>query len=71
MDDVVETVIKLITGREALDRAINVGGPEEVSIKNLPDLIKQMPESSSGIHVLPYGSVDDKAFEDMELGCRP
>jgi UDP-glucose 4-epimerase len=66
VDDVVETIIRLMDCREAIGQVINVGGSEEISIKSLADLIKQMTDSQSEIQFLPYETVYTKDFEDMQ-----
>lgn len=66
VDDVVETIIRLMGCREAIGQVINVGGSEEISIKSLADLIKQMTDSQSEIQFIPYETAYTKDFEDMQ-----
>jgi UDP-glucose 4-epimerase len=66
VDDVVETIIRLMGCREAIGQVINVGGSEEISIKSLADLIKQMTDSQSEIQFIPYETAYSKDFEDMQ-----
>ena len=66
VNDVVEAIIKLMTCREAIGQVINIGGSEEISIKALAELIKQMTDSQSEIEFMPYENVYSRDFEDMQ-----
>lgn len=66
VDDVVETIIRLMGCSEAIGQVINVGGSEEISIKSLADSIKQMIDSQSEIQFIPYETAYTKDFEDMQ-----
>lgn len=66
VDDVVEAIIKLMTCPEAIGQVINIGGYEEISIKSLAELIRQMTNSQSEIIMIPYESAYSKDFEDMQ-----
>jgi UDP-glucose 4-epimerase len=66
VDDVVEAIIKLMTCPAAMGQVINVGGSEEICIKNLAELIKQMTNSQSEIKLVTYECAYSKDFEDMQ-----
>lgn len=66
VDDVVEAIIKLMTCPEAIGQVINIGGSEEINIKSLAELIKQMTNSQSEIKLITYECAYSKDFEDMQ-----
>jgi len=65
VDDVVEAIMNLLACPGAIGQIINIGGSEEISIKSLADVIKQMTGSHSEIKLIPYEDAYNKEFEDM------
>jgi len=64
--DVVQGVFGLFENRSAEGRVFNVGSPEEISIMNLAERIKELTESTSEIQVVPYEVAYETGFEDMQ-----
>ena len=64
--DVVQGVFGLFEDRSAEGRVFNVGSPEEISIMNLAERIKELTESTSEIQVVPYEVAYETGFEDMQ-----
>jgi UDP-glucose 4-epimerase len=63
--DVVEGLIKLIETPECYGKVINIGNPEEITIKGLAEKAIEMTGSSSKIQYLTYEEVYGEGFEDM------
>ena len=66
ISDVVEALIHLMAEPRAVGKIVNVGNEEEVSIKDLAELVKEMTGSSSNIEFLPYERAYGPGFEDMQ-----
>jgi UDP-glucose 4-epimerase len=64
--DVVRALVKLMEEPRAVGKVINVGNEEEVSIKDLALLVKEMTQSASDIEYLPYERAYGPGFEDMQ-----
>jgi len=64
--DVIEAFVKIIDCPKALGAVINIGGTEEVSIKELAKKVKELTNSNSEIRHIPYEEVYSKDFEDMQ-----
>jgi UDP-glucose 4-epimerase len=64
--DVVWAFMRLIEKEQAFGQVFNVGGIEEISIKNLANRIIRACESSSKIEFVPYEMAFGKDFEDMQ-----
>jgi UDP-glucose 4-epimerase len=66
----VADVVTALTGLMAADKAagevFNVGGTEEITIRELAEKIIQMTGSTSTIQITPYDKAFAKDFEDME-----
>ena len=69
IEDVVEALIDLMAEPRAEGLVINVGGTEEVTIKELALLVKEMAESDSEIEYIPYEKAYGPGFEDMKRRC--
>ena len=67
--DVVEALIGLMVERRAEGLVVNVGGTEEVTIKDLALLVKEMAGSESAIEYIPYEKAYGPGFEDMKRRC--
>jgi UDP-glucose 4-epimerase len=66
ISDVVGALVKLMDEPAAVGKIINVGNEEEVSIKDLAGMVKEMTQSSSDIEFLPYERAYGPGFEDMQ-----
>ncbi len=54
---------------EAVGQILNVGTSEEVSIKDLALMVKDMTGSSSDIEYIPYEKAYGPGYEDMQRRC--
>lgn len=66
VSDVIEGLTKLIETPECFGRVINIGNPEEISIKGLAEKAIEMTGSSSEIQYIPYEEAYGEGFEDMQ-----
>ena len=64
--DVVDALIQLAHSPEAIGEIFNVGGTEEMSIRDLAYLVKQVTKSKSEVIFVPYDQAYEKGFEDMD-----
>jgi len=69
VSDVVEALIDLMAEPRAEGLVVNVGGTEEVTIKDLAQLVKEMTGSDSEIEYIPYEKAYGPGFEDMKRRC--
>ena len=67
--DVVEALFGLMVEARAEGLVVNVGGTEEVTIKDLALLVKEMAGSESAIEYIPYEKAYGPGFEDMKRRC--
>lgn len=65
VDDVVESLVRLIHTDDALGQVFNIGTDEEVSIKQLAERVIAAVCSSSEIEYVPYDKAYAEGFEDM------
>ena len=63
--DVVDAVTKLMEAQEAVGEVFNVAGHEEITIRDLAEMVIQRTSSSSPITYVPYEEVYGSAFDDM------
>jgi len=63
--DVVPALIDLMASREAEGLAVNIGSQQEVSIRELAELIIDRTGSRSKLQLIPYDEVYVGGFEDM------
>ncbi len=63
--DAVGALIDLAASPGAVGEVFNVGSEEEISIKDLAVLIKEMAGSSSPIVLVPYAEAYEEGFEDV------
>lgn len=63
--DVVGALMKLMAEPKAIGQVFNIGNPQEVTIGDLAQRVKQMTGSSSPIQLVPYEKAYDPGFEDM------
>lgn len=66
VSDVVEALVKLLETPECFGKVINIGNPEEITIKNLAKKAIEMTGSSSEIEYISYDEVYGEGFEDMQ-----
>ena len=64
--DVVDAIIKLTDNTSAIGKVFNIGGVEEISIKNLADLVIEVLDSKSKLVFTPYNEIYGEEFEDMQ-----
>ena len=64
--DVVEGLVALSEHPEAFGKVFNLGGGEEVSIKELAERVVELADSKSGLEFIPYDAAYEAGFEDME-----
>ncbi len=69
ISDAVEALIRLMAEPRAEGLVINVGGREEVTIKELALMVKEMTGSDSEIEFIPYEKAYGPGFEDMKRRC--
>jgi len=65
VNEVGDCIIRLIDTKEAYGQVVNIGGVDEISIKNLASRIVKKTNSSSKITYTPYDQVYSSDFEDM------
>jgi UDP-glucose 4-epimerase len=66
IDDITHALIKLMAKPEAVGQIFNVGNEEEVTIKDLALMVKEMTGSSSEIEYIPYEKAYGPGYEDMQ-----
>jgi len=64
--DVVRALIALMNTQSAIGEMFNIGGIEEISIKDLANKIINKTRSESKIDLIPYEKAFEKDFEDMQ-----
>ncbi len=64
--DVVGALMALMETDEAVGEVFNVGGTEEITIRDLADRIIRETGSSSTVELIPYEKAFEKDFEDMQ-----
>ena len=65
VSDVVAALVGLVREPRAEGDVFNVGRAEEVSIRDLAEIIKSMTGSASPIELIPYERAYEAGFEDM------
>ncbi|MDX1412382.1 MAG: hypothetical protein R3351_09515, partial [Nitrospirales bacterium] len=63
--DVVHALIQLAMTSEAVGEIFNIGSPNEISIRDLAFLVKEITGSSSEVAFIPYEQAYEQGFEDM------
>jgi UDP-glucose 4-epimerase len=64
--DVAQGIVSLIDEPRAVGDIFNIGGEEEITIKDLASKVKAVTGSSSRIEYIPYSEAYQEGFEDME-----
>ncbi len=66
VDDVVRALVELMQlGASVYGEVFNIGSQEEISIMSLADRVRELTESDSEIHLIPYDVAYEEGFEDM------
>jgi UDP-glucose 4-epimerase len=65
VNDVVRAIVGLAEHPDAAGRVFNVGGHEEISIRQLADRVKTITNSPSELVYVPYSEAYTPGFEDM------
>ncbi len=63
--DVIGALLRLMDEPRAVGQVINIGNPQEVTIRALAERIKEATGSASPIVMVPYDQAYDPGFEDM------
>lgn len=63
--DVVPALMDIMECGEAEGMAVNIGSTEEVTIRELAEMIVELSGSTSSIDLIPYDQVYESGFEDM------
>ena len=69
ISDAVDALMGLMAESSALGQVVNVGGTEEVTIKELAFMVKEMTGSESDIDYISYEKAYGPGFEDMKRRC--
>ena len=69
ISDAVDALMGLMAEPSALGQVVNVGSTEEVTIKELALLVKEMAGSESDIEYISYDQAYGPGFEDMKRRC--
>ncbi len=64
--DIVPAMVQLLDTPPAHNRAVNLGGVEEVSIKGLADRVIELTGSRSEVNYIPYEDAYGQGYEDMQ-----
>jgi UDP-glucose 4-epimerase len=67
--DVTDALIRLMAEPKAVGEVFNIGNPEEVTIKDLALMVKEMTGSASEIEYIPYEKAYGPGYEDMHRRC--
>jgi UDP-glucose 4-epimerase len=65
VNDTVEALLRLQNSQAARGQVFNIGNTEEVSIRELAELVLRILDSKSQIDLIPYGKAYAPGFEDM------
>jgi UDP-glucose 4-epimerase len=65
IDDAVQLLIDMALHPQAAGEVFNVGGTEEISMKDLAYRIRELTNSNSEIVYIPYAEAYEEGFEDM------
>ena len=69
INDVTHALIGLMAETKAVGGIFNVGNSEEVTIKDLAMMVKEMTGSASDIECIPYEKAYGPGYEDMHRRC--
>jgi UDP-glucose 4-epimerase len=65
VSDVVDGLLRLLDHPDAVGDVFNLGGQNEISMRDLAELILGMTRSSSKVELIPYAEAYAAGFEDM------
>ncbi len=65
VDDIVDAYVRLLDCPEAINQVINLGSNQEISVKDLAELVVELTDSHSEITYKSYDQAYGKGFEDM------
>jgi len=65
VDDIVNGILALSETPEAFGKVFNLGGREEISIKELAEKVISLTGSTSDLRFIPYDMAYEEGFEDM------
>jgi UDP-glucose 4-epimerase len=66
VQDVVPALVELMTRQAAYGKVFNIGSDQEITIRELADLVIKKTESRSQIKFVPYEEAYPEGFEDMQ-----
>ncbi|MCE9551872.1 MAG: GDP-mannose 4,6-dehydratase [Planctomycetes bacterium] len=64
--DVTDAIARLATHSRSTGQVFNIGGTEEISIRDLAARVLQVTGSQSGVQLIPYDEAYAPGFEDMQ-----
>jgi UDP-glucose 4-epimerase len=67
--DAIDALTKLMNEPAAVGKIFNIGSVDEITIKELALMAKEMTESSSEIEYIPYEKAYGPGYEDMQRRC--
>ena len=65
VSDVIRAIVGLAQHPEAPGHVYNIGGNEEISMRDLAEKVKRVTDSNSEIRYIPYSEAYSSGFEDM------
>jgi UDP-glucose 4-epimerase len=65
VNDVVESILRLVSCPAAVGEVVNIGNDEEISIEGLARMVKERTQSVSPIQFVSYDEAYAPGFEDM------
>jgi len=65
VEDVVEAIIRLMSSDQTAGEVVNIGNTEEITMRDLAELVKNRARSTSEIQFIPYDQAYAPGFEDM------
>ena len=65
VEDIVGAMRELVSTESTVGHVFNIGGAEEIRIKDLAERVRQVFGSSSPLVYIPYESAYEEGFEDM------
>lgn len=66
VSEIIDALVKAVKEERAVGEVINLGSNNEMTIKELAHLVKEITESNSDIVYIPYENAYQPGFEDMQ-----
>jgi UDP-glucose 4-epimerase len=66
VQDTVESLVRLQSCLAARGQVFNIGSTEEISIRNLAEMVTRLLKSSSTLRFVPYREAYEAGFDDMQ-----